>query len=134
MKIEKLKQLAAIAQKTKQIFVATADLAGSPHIACAGCANVEGENFLSITEWFCPGTVANLRKNENIAVAAWDKNTDEGYQVIGKLAKIQDVAVLDSYAPDIETRHPLPQVERKLVIEVEKILDFRLGPHTDVEE
>jgi len=41
MKIEKLNQAVAIAKKTQQAFIATADAAGIPHIACTGKITVE---------------------------------------------------------------------------------------------
>jgi len=134
MKIEKLNQAVAIAKKTQQVFIATADAAGAPHIACAGKITVEDGGYLAVTEWFCPGTVANLRKNKNISIAVWDKLTDTGLQLLGRVENIQDMAILDGYSPAFEKQQPLPQVERKLLIKVEKILDFKLGPHTDVEE
>ncbi len=134
MKIEKLNQAAAIAKKTQQVFIATADAAGAPHIACAGKINVENGDHLAVTEWFCPGTVANLQENKNISIAVWDKLTDTGLQVLGRVESIQDMAILDGFSPAVEKQQPLQQVERKLLIEVEKILDFKLGPHTDVEE
>ncbi len=134
MKIEKLNQAVAIVKKTGQAFIATADTDGTPHIACAGKINAEAGGFLAATEWFCPVTVANLGKNKNISIAVWDKHTDTGLQVLGQVESIQDMAILDGYSPAVEKQHPLPQVERKLLIKVQKILDFKLGPHTDVEE
>ncbi len=134
MKIEKLNQAVAIVKKTGQAFIATADTTGAPHIACAGKINAEADDRLAVTEWFCPGTVANLQENKNISIAIWDKLTDTGFQILGKVEGIQDMAVLDGFSPAVEKQHPLPQVERKLLIKVEKILDFKLGPHTDVEE
>jgi hypothetical protein len=49
MKIEKLNQAVAIAKKTQQVFIATADAAGAPHIACAGKITVEdGDRLYSV--------------------------------------------------------------------------------------
>jgi hypothetical protein len=137
MKIEKLNQAVAIAKKTGQAFIATADAVGAPHIACAGKINVEAGDHLAVTEWFCPGTVANLQENKNISIAVWDKHTDTGLQVLGRVESIQDMAILDGYSPAVEKQSRfigMPQVERKLLIKVEKILDFKLGPHSDIEE
>jgi hypothetical protein len=134
MNNELLKKAIAIANITGQVFIATADPAGTPHIACAGKAFIEKDNHLSVTEWFCPGTVANVQENKNISVVVWDKKSDTGFQVLGQVETIQDVGMMDGYAPAVEKRHPMPQVERRLVIKVDKILDFKLGPHTDMEE
>ncbi len=37
------------------------------------------------------------------------------------------------YAPGLEGEPPLPQVKKQLMIEVEKVIEFKLGPHSDVE-
>jgi hypothetical protein len=50
------------------------------------------------------------------------------------MEKIEDLYILDGYAPEKDSPHPLPQVERKLLIKVVKIMDFRLGPHSDTED
>jgi hypothetical protein len=134
MKTGKLNQVVAVANRTQQVFIATADVAGVPHIACAGKINVEGGDHLAVTKWFCPGTVANLQKNRNISIVVWDKLADTGLQILGRVENIQDMAILDGLSPTVEKEHPLPQVERKLLINVEKILDFKLGPHSDIEE
>ena len=120
--------------RTNPAFIATTDLEGVPHITCAGNLTIERENFLSVTEWFCPGTMGNLRKNPNISVVVWDKNTDTGFQFIGLLEKSSDIGVLDGYAPAVEGKHPIPQIEKQLLIRVKKIMEFSLKPHTDIEE
>ncbi|MHC5059523.1 MAG: hypothetical protein ACYTFK_00335 [Planctomycetota bacterium] len=76
------------------------------------------EGCIADTEWFCPGTTNNLRENENVSVVVWDKSSDTGYQMLGEL----------------EEEPPLPQVKRKLLISVKKMMRFKLAPHSDAEE
>lgn len=134
MKMEEIRKAVSDVSWTNPAFIATTDLDGVPHITCAGKLAIENENVLSVTEWFCPGTVANLRRNPNISVAVLDKDTDGGFQFIGMLEKISDVGILDGYAAAVEGKYPIPQVEKQLVVRVKKIMDFSLKPHTDIEE
>jgi len=46
----------------------------------------------------------------------------------GKMDKINDLAILDRYAPKIERTHPVPQIEKELIIKIEKIIEFKLAP------
>jgi len=133
MKADKLAEAVKIGTRTGHVLIATADTAGVPHIAAAGKIELEGRSTVAITEWFCPGMVANLRKNAGVSVVAWDRAADTGYQIIGRLETSRDVAVLDGYAPGLEGQPPLPQVERRLLVRVEKVMEFRIGPHSDTE-
>lgn len=128
----KLDEVTALARKTGYIYIATADGKAMPHITVAGSLQRGGRGQVVIKEWFCPGTVANLKVNKAVSVAVWDFHCDVGYQLLGRLERIDDLAVLDGYAPDVEAEKPMPQVEKQLVITVEKILDFSLAPHCDV--
>jgi len=133
MNAGKLAQAVKTGTRAGHVLIATADSSGVPHIAAAGKIELEGPSTVAITEWFCPGTVANLRKNAGVSVVAWDKASDAGYQLIGRLEASKDVAVLDGYAPGLEGQPPLPQVEQRLVVRVERVMDFRIGPHSDTE-
>ena len=134
MKKEKLEKVTCLAEKAGYVFIATADAAGQPHLAAAGKLGLADEDCVTVTEWFCPGTVANLHTNKCVSIVVWAKDSDSGYQLLGRLEKTEDLGVLDGYAPGLEGEPPLPQVEKQLLIRIEKILDFKLAPHSDVEE
>jgi uncharacterized protein len=133
MNAGKIAEAVKMGTQTGHVLIATADWAGIPHIAVAGRIALEGDSVV-VTEWFCPGTVANLRPNVGVSIVAWDKASDTGYQLIGRLQTSSDVAVLNGYAPGLDGERPLPQVERRLVIRVERVMDFRFGPHSDAEQ
>lgn len=133
MKTKTLEKAVGLSRKTGSVFIGTADGAGMPHIAAAGKMELAGKDKVAITEWFCPGTVANIQTNKHISVIVWDKDSDNGYQILGQIEQIQDLGVLDGYAPGSEPVHPLPQVEKQLLVRVLKIIDFEPGPHSDVE-
>ena len=89
---------------------------------------------MAVAAWFCPGTVDNLRQNRKISLVVWDAAADIGYQLLGEVEKVEELSVLDGYVPGEEEKPPLPQVERQLLVRLEKIIDFSHAPHSDVED
>jgi len=134
MKTDKLELAVDLAAETGTVFVATADDKAMPHIAGAGKIELIEKDCLAVTEWFCPRTVDNLQKNRKVSIVVWDKSSDAGFQLLGQLQKIEDMRVLDGYVPALEGRPPLPQIEKRLIVRIDKISDFKLGPHSDAEE
>lgn len=128
---KKIIEALRIAEGDGLVLVATAGPRGIPHIAAAGGIEMDPDGKLAVTEWFCPTTLENLTSDPALAVVVWDETADKGYQFLGRLCRIQDVGVLDGFAPGVESEPPLPQVLRKLVIEVEEVLAFERGPHSD---
>ena len=121
-----------LAQKLDHVYIATAGIEGMPHITAAATLEQAPDEHVLITEWFCPGTVANLNQNRSVAIAVWDFHCDVGYQLLGRVERIDDMAILDGYAPGIDTKHKYPQSEKQLLIKVEKVLDFTLAPHCNL--
>jgi len=134
MKTELLRKVVGLAGVVGHIFVATADERGTPHVAAAGKLSSPGTDRLAVEAWFCPGTMENLRRNKNASVVVWDPMADVGYQIIGELERIEDVAILDGCAPEVEKKTPTPQVDRRLVVRVQKVIRFSHAPHSDLEE
>jgi len=129
-----LNQAVALAQKLRHVFVATTDGKGLPHMAAAGKMALTPEGRLALAAWFCPMTVANLQKNHRVSLVIWDPQVDIGYQLLGEAEKVEEIAMMNGYAPRVESQHPLPQVERQILVRVDKIIDFKHAPHSDVEE
>lgn len=129
---DKLQQVLNLARRTGGVSLATADARGTPHVAAAGRVEVDEQGHLAVSEWFCPRTVSNLDENRAVALVAWDAATDEGLQVVGTVREVQDFAVMDGYEPGVV--QSLPQVQRRLIIQPERITAFRRGPHSDQEE
>jgi uncharacterized protein len=134
VKQETMQSAVALGRKMGHIFVATADSEGRPHLAAAGRLDLEKEGSVGLEAWFCPGTVMNLKDNPRISLVVWDADADFGYQLVGIVENIVDRAVMDGYAPQMESAGPSPQVERKLIIRVEKVIAFSHAPHSDLEE
>lgn len=116
------------------VLVSTSDKQGVPHIAAAGSLSKSESGRIAVTEWFCPETVANAVSGRPISVVVWDPGHDLGHQLIGTVSAVEEVAMLDGYHPEAEPKSPLPQVERRLIIEVNRVLAFRKAPHSDMEE
>jgi hypothetical protein len=134
MKTEELEKVMRFAKDLGYALIATADRKGMPHMAAAGKLEYTGGQNVSVREWFCPGTVANLAVNKSISIVTWRRESDVGYQLLGTTTKIFDVDAIDGYTPEAEQMHTMPQIERELLIKVDKILVFKLAPHTDLEE
>ncbi len=123
-----------LAQRLAHVLVATADGAGLPHVAAAGSVAQAPGGRLAVGAWFCPGTVENVAANPRIALVAWDPETDQGYQILGGVERIDELGMLDGYSPAEQAGPPLPQVERRLIVRVDKVLDFHHAPHSDMED
>jgi hypothetical protein len=134
MNTQILKGAVLLGKRIGHIFVATADSEGLPHVAAAGTINLESEERVAVSAWFCPGTMANLEKNPRIALVVWDAKTDVGFQLLGNSEKVEEISVMDGYSPRLENQMPLPQAERKLTVRVNRIVSFKHAPHSDIEE
>jgi len=133
MKAGMLKKAIQFYEKSGYGFLATASAEGLPHIACVGKIDLISPDSIAITEWFCPRTVRNLSKNPSLSLVLWDQSDDRGYQLLGTSQRQEDTALLNGYSVEEETRPPLPQVEWKLLMSVNKVLEFTHAPHNDVE-
>lgn len=134
MKRELLQKSVELSEKTRHVFIATVNEEGVPHIAASKKLSLASGNDVVLTEWFCPGTMANLLgKNHNLAIVVWDAKADTGYQLIGEAKKEEDTAYLDGYSADLKGQNRIPQIQRKVTVRINKIIDFKLSPHTDIE-
>ena len=122
-----------LAGKIGHIFVTTADQSGMPHVAAAGQIDKASNDSVSVSAWFCPGTVANLEDNHRISLVVWDPTPDRGFQLLGTVERVIEQSVMNGYVPESERQAPMPQIERKLLIRVNKVLSFSHAPHSDLE-
>jgi hypothetical protein len=134
MKLHLLKRAEELAGKTGHVLVATADKGGQPHLATAGKMTVLDSRRVGVSAWFCPGTVANVSRNRKAALVVWNAGSDEGLQLLGEVERIEELSLLDGYDPALEGKPQVPEVERQLIIRVDKVLRFSRAPHSDVEE
>lgn len=134
MSPEILQEAIKLARKLGHIFVATANGQGLPHVAAAGRMEIASGGLLAVTSWFCPETVVNLKENKYISLVIWERKTDAGFQLLGELDNIEELGILDGFAPEIETKEVLPQVQRQLLVRVNRIIEFKHGPHSDREK
>lgn len=133
MKPQTLKHAVDLARKTGWILVASGDTQGVPHVAAASRIRPEGTSKLLIGGWFCPQTLLNLKQNKNISLVIWKSSADKGFQLVGEVEEIEDLAILDGLV-STEAISEVPQVERQLRVRVEKAFVFSHAPHLDVEE
>jgi predicted pyridoxine 5'-phosphate oxidase superfamily flavin-nucleotide-binding protein len=131
---EAIEKAIRLGGESGRVFVATADADGLPHMAVSGKISIEEEGLISVSEWFCPGTLSNLIINPRIALVVWYPVTDMGFQILGNSEKVEEISMLDGFLSDAYREKPLPQVERRIFIRVEKVMNFSHAPHSDVEE
>lgn len=115
---------------TDHAFVASADRHGYPHLASGRELRVPDPIHLVFEAWFCHTTLRNLAENPLIAVAVADPVSGNGYQILGRMERSEETAILDGYVPDLETPG-MPQVQFRLYLLVESIMVFTSGAHTD---
>jgi hypothetical protein len=113
------------------LFVATANADGVPHLATARDASLNGPDRVAVAEWFCPETMANVTEDRQVSLVVWDPMQDRGYQMLGEVEEVEDLAILDGQvSPEVEQRSPA-QIQRALVVRVDRVLAFTQAPHTD---
>ena len=115
-------------------LLAVCDESGVPHIAAAGKLEYHEGNQVAVTDWFCPGIVANASPGKPISIVVWDPQTDTGHQLTGNVKQVVDYGALDGYTSLEEKHKPLPQMQRTLFMEVANIMAFSKAPHSDLEE
>ena len=124
----------ALGNELGHIFVATSDAKGLPHLAASGKISLEENGQIGVSEWFCPGTLSNIQVNPRMSIVVWDPKTDKGFQMLGNCEKVEDMSVMDGFLPQGAHNKPLPQVERKIWVQIDKIVHFSHAPHSDLEE
>ena len=129
-----LEKAAELAAKVGYVFIVTSDIDGWPHLAAAGTLKLREEGCVTVSEWFCPGTISNLKNNRHTSIVVWEENSDTGYQLLGEMERMKDIGILNGYTPEDKRIAPIPQVESELTIRVRKITDFNRAPHSDAEE
>ena len=132
-RIDTINRAVEFSGKIPHIFIATTDNDRVPHMAAAGPLELQSPDRIVVTAWFCPGTIGNLAGNKSIAIVIWESTNDTGYQIIGKVKRITENAILNGYAPDIEKSRVYPQIRHQLVVQVDQVLIFTVAPHGDVE-
>jgi hypothetical protein len=135
MKPECLVKAVVLAEKGAHLLIATGAFEGHPHVAPAARLELSADREnIAVEAWFCPETLENLRENGKVDLVVWDAILDNGYQLLGKCRGIEDLALLNGFDVLQPEKSGLPQVERRIRIQVEKVLPFQRGSHTDREE
>jgi hypothetical protein len=124
---EKLKKFI---EKTNFAFVASADQRSRPHLAAGRGLKVPDPDHVVFEAWFCRQTLENVAEVPRVTVAVIDAATGAGYQLAGTVEKVIPIGILNGFAPELEAPGT-PQVESRMVVRVEEIMEFSTGAHTD---
>ncbi len=134
MKLEKslMDRVQELVETVNLVYVATASKEGLPHIAASDGMTFINGTTIFFRAWFCRKTVENLFENPKLSVVVFDPATREGYQLLGKLERIEEGAVLNGFSPAKEKEWAAyPQSEYQLSIQVDAISHLTSGPHSD---
>jgi len=135
VKRECLTKAAVLAEKGAYLLVTTAASDGYPHVAPGARLHLSpNEEKVAVDAWFCPGTLENLKGNEKLDLVVWDATLDEGFQLLGKCRGVEDLALLNGHDASRPDKAGVPQVERRIQIQVERVIPFQRGAHSDQEE
>jgi len=124
---EKLK---TFIEGTDCAFVASADQRARPHLAAGRGLKVPDAEHIVFEAWFCRKTLENVAEVPRVAVAIVDPATGAGYQLAGTVEKTSAIGILNGFSPEIEAPGT-PQVQSRMVVRVEEIMEFSAGAHTD---
>lgn len=120
-------------ERANIIYVGTSDKDGMPHLAAGAGIVVPDSEHVRLEAWFCVKTVENLMINSSIAIAAIDPSTRDGFQLIGKVEKIEDKVMMNGFVPDLEEKWAgFSNVEYVITINISYVLKFTTGIHTDI--
>ena len=117
-------------EEVNYAYVASADQRARPHLAAGGGLTVTDPRHLVFEAWFCHKTLENVAEVPRLAVVVVDPGTGAGYQLLCRVEDTSQVGILNGFAPEIE-EPGLPQVETRMTVLVEEVLEFSHGPHTD---
>lgn len=134
MNQKRLAEAVDLAGRVGHVFIATSDPGGKAHLGAARRLSLGDENRVVVSEWLCPETLTNLKQNPFISLVVWDVTADHGFQILGKLQGMNDLEMLNGYSPDLDKKSSIPQVYRELFVQADQILDFKIAPHSDLEE
>lgn len=125
-------ELKSFIEGSTLIYVATSDRSGRVHLSVTDQISVPDEAHVAFEEWFCTGTLENLKENPLISIGLVDSRTGKGYQLLGEVEDVDLGAMLNGFAGDKEEEwRRLPQSQHQLYVRVEAISELVAGPHSD---
>jgi predicted pyridoxine 5'-phosphate oxidase superfamily flavin-nucleotide-binding protein len=124
---EKLKNFI---EEANWAFVASADQRSRPHLAAGRSLKVPDAEHIVFESWFCRKTLENVAEVPRVTLVVVDPVTGAGYQFAGMVERVSSIGILNGYSPEAEAPGT-PQVESRMVVRVEEIMEFSTGAHSD---
>lgn len=111
-------------------IVASADQRARPHLAASRGLKVPDPDHVVFESWFCRKTLENVSEVPRVAMVVVAPGTGAGYQLTGMVESVSEIGILDGFAPGMEAPGT-PQVQWRISVRVEEIMEFTPGAHTD---
>lgn len=124
------KKMKRFIEESDYAFVASANQRARPHLAASRGLKVPDPLHVVFEAWFCRKTMENVSEVPRVAIAVVDPLSGAGYQLFGAVESVAEVGLLDGYVPGIE-EPGMPQVQWRMTVRVEEIMEFSHGVHTD---
>lgn len=124
------KKLQHFIETTGWAYVASADQRARPHLAAGRGLKVPDSIHIVFETWLCPRTMENIAEVPRVAVAVVDPASGIGFQFACRVEKTSETILADSIAAGRETPG-LHQVQWRIEVLVEEIMEFSIGVHSD---
>jgi predicted pyridoxine 5'-phosphate oxidase superfamily flavin-nucleotide-binding protein len=127
-------EIKSLIEGSNLVYVGTSDRNGKVHLSVTGGMRIPDERHVAFEEWFCSGTLENLKENPQISIGVIDPQTGKGYQLIGEVEDVDVGVMLNGFVKDKEEEWKrYPQSQHQLYIRVDSIMELNTGPHSDEE-
>ena len=109
-------------EEVGRCYVATASSSGEPNVSPKGSIMVIDEDHLAFADIMSPGSRANLKENERVAVYVCRPEKFQGFQFKGTTELSQDGPVYDRLAAAIKEKGlKLPPIQNAVMVKVKEV-------------
>lgn len=96
----------------EQILIAASQETGQPCMGVARHVALMPDGSVSVEGRFNPEVFSCARENSRVALVVWDHDANEGFQVLGKVARVD--------RPRLQEVEPVP--EGRFIVEVGRVV------------
>jgi len=122
MNAAKLKESILQAQRSGWVKLITRDKRGVPFVEHFGRIDLLTEMHVALRGWFFPKTLYNLHDNKELCIIIWDTGAKKGFELLGRLVMIDDLAHANGRLSNDTLR--IPQSKKQMVVAIKKLIEL----------
>lgn len=103
--------------ENKPALVATADKAGKPNVSAKGSLRVLDDDHVAFAIIRSPGTLANIRENQQVAIICLNAATKSGCRISGRSEIFDTGPLFDQFSTEYAARKMAVQQVVKVTVE-----------------